>query len=176
MVKKWYVIHTQTGQEERVKAGIESRIEAKGLKEKISNILVPTERISEVKEGKKRILQRKFFPGYILIEMDLDEDSWYLIKATPGVSGFIGQGQKPLPLKESEINAIIRQTEEKKEKPQPKVLFEKGEAVRVKEGPFTNFNGVVEEINPDKQKLKVMVSIFGRSTPVELEYWQVERV
>ncbi|MFH1855741.1 MAG: transcription termination/antitermination protein NusG [Candidatus Omnitrophota bacterium] len=176
MVKKWYVIHTQTGQEDKVRAGIESRIEAKGLKDKISNILVPTERISEVKEGKKRILQRKFFPGYILIEMEMDDNTWYLIKSTPGVAGFIGQGNKPFPLKKSEIEAIIKQTAEKKEKPQPKVIFEKGEAVRVKEGPFTNFNGVIEEVNPDKQKLKVMVSIFGRSTPVELEYWQVERV
>lgn len=176
MSRKWYVIHTQTGQEEKVKAGIESRIEANSLQDKINNILVPTERISEVKEGKKRISQRKFFPGYVLVEMELDEQTWYLIKSTPGVSGFIGSGKKPLPLKESEIKAIIRQAEEKKEKPKPKVIFEKGEAVRIKEGPFTNFSGVIEEVNPDRQKLKVMVSIFGRSTPVELEYWQVERI
>jgi transcriptional antiterminator NusG len=176
MAKKWYVIHTQTGQEEKVKAGIESRIEASSLQNKISNILVPTEKISEVKEGKRRVSQRKFFPGYVLVEMELDEQTWYLIKSTPGVSGFIGSGDRPLPLKESEIKAIIRQTEEKKEKPKPKVVFEKGEAVRIKEGPFTNFSGVIEEVNPDKQKLRVMVSIFGRSTPVELEYWQVERI
>ncbi len=176
MAKKWYVLHTQTGQEEKVKAGLESRIEAKSLEDKVSNILVPTEKVSEVKEGKRRILHRKFFPGYVLIEMELDEETWYLIKSTPGVSSFIGSGNKPLPLKESEIKVIIQQTKEKKEKPQPRVLFEKNEAVRIKEGPFTNFSGVIEGVNPDKQKLKVMVSIFGRSTPVELEYWQVEKI
>lgn len=176
MPKKWYVVHTQTGQEEKVKASLETRIESKVLKDKVSAILVPTERISEVREGKKRILQRKFFPGYVMIEMELDDDTWYLIKTTPGVSGFIGSRNKPLPLKDSEVKAMIRQAEDKKEKPQPKVVFEKGESVRIKEGPFTNFTGVIEDINPNKQKLKVMVSIFGRSTPVELEYWQVERM
>ena len=176
MVKKWYVVHTQTGQEEKVKAGLESMIRAKDLGAKVDNILVPTEKVSEVKEGKRRILHRKFFPGYVLIEMELDEETWYLIKSTPGVSGFIGSGKKPLPLKESEIKVIIQQAKEKKEKPQPRILFEKNEAVRIKEGPFTNFSGVIEGVNPDKQKLKVMVSIFGRSTPVELEYWQVEKI
>lgn len=176
MPKKWYVVHTQTGQEEKVKASLETRIESKVLKDKVSAILVPTERISEVREGKKRILQRKFFPGYVMIEMELDDDTWYLIKTTPGVSGFIGSRNKPLPLKDSEVKAMIKQAEDKKERPQPKVIFEKGESVRIKEGPFTNFTGVIEDINPNKQKLKVMVSIFGRSTPVELEYWQVERM
>ncbi len=176
MAKKWYVVHTQTGQEEKVKAGLESRVEAKSLGDKVSNILVPTEKVSEIKEGKRRILHRKFFPGYVLIEMELDEETWYLIKSTPGVSSFIGSGKKPLPLKESEIKVIIQQAKEKKEKPQPRILFEKNEAVRIKEGPFTNFSGVIEGVNPDKQKLKVMVSIFGRSTPVELEYWQVEKI
>jgi len=176
MAKKWYVVHTQTGQEEKVKAGLESMIRAKSLGDKVNNILVPTEKVSEVKEGKRRILHRKFFPGYVLIEMELDEETWYLIKSTPGVSGFIGSGKKPLPLKESEIKVIIQQAKEKKEKPQPRILFEKSEAVRIKEGPFTNFSGVIEGVNPDKQKLKVMVSIFGRSTPVELEYWQVEKI
>ncbi len=176
MAKKWYVVHTQTGQEEKVKAGLESMIRAKSLGDKVNNILVPTEKVSEVKEGKRRILHRKFFPGYVLIEMELDEETWYLIKSTPGVSSFIGSGKKPLPLKESEIKVIIQQAKEKKEKPQPRILFEKNEAVRIKEGPFTNFSGVIEGVNPDKQKLKVMVSIFGRSTPVELEYWQVEKI
>jgi len=176
MAKKWYVIHTQTGQEEKVKAGLESMIRAKSLGDKVNNILVPTEKVSEVKEGKRRILHRKFFPGYVLIEMELDEETWYLIKSTPGVSSFIGSGKRPLPLKESEIKVIIQQAKEKKEKPQPRILFEKNEAVRIKEGPFTNFSGVIEGVNPDKQKLKVMVSIFGRSTPVELEYWQVEKI
>lgn len=176
MAKKWYVVHTQTGQEEKVKAGLKSRVEAKSLGDKVSNILVPTEKVSEIKEGKRRILHRKFFPGYVLIEMELDEETWYLIKSTPGVSSFIGSGKKPLPLKESEIKVIIQQAKEKKEKPQPRILFEKNEAVRIKEGPFTNFSGVIEGVNPDKQKLKVMVSIFGRSTPVELEYWQVEKI
>lgn len=173
---RWYVIHTQTGHENRVKLNISRRAKSDGLEDYISRILIPTEKVSEVKDGKKSITQRKFFPGYILIEMELNEESWHLVRNTPGVTGFVGSGVKPIPLRESEIKAILKQTEEKKAKPKPKVLFEPGEGVRVKEGPFTNFNGTIEEVNPDKGKLKVMVSIFGRSTPVELEYWQVERL
>lgn len=176
MAKNWYVIHTQTGREERVKNALESRALQNNMQDKITQVLIPTEKVSEIKAGKKKISTRKFFPGYVLVEMELNDDTWYLIKNTPGVSGFIGSGKKPLPLRESEVTSIIKQTEEKKEKPTPKVIFEKGENVRVKEGPFVNFNGTIEEVNPNKGKLKVMVAIFGRTTPVELEYWQVEKI
>jgi len=176
MLKKWYVIHTQTGYEEKIKLNVEKRAQESSLQELISQILIPTEKISEVKAGKRKISFRKFFPGYVLIEMELTDELWYLIKATPGVTGFIGPKARPQPLKEQEIKTILRQTEEKREKPTPKVIFEEGEGVRVVDGPFTNFNGIVEEVNPRKGKLKVTVSIFGRATPVELEYWQVEKV
>ena len=176
MDKKWYVIHTQTGWEEKIKASLEKRIAQSSLKDMISQILIPTERVSEVREGKKKISQRKFFPGYILMEMELNDETWYLVKNTPGVSGFIGPRARPVPLKPEEIKAILKHTEEAQEKPMPKTIFEKGEGIRVIEGPFINFDGTVEDINPLKGKLKVIISIFGRSTPVELEYWQVEKV
>jgi transcriptional antiterminator NusG len=172
----WYVIHTQTGWEEKVKASLQKRISQSAKDEMVKQILIPTERVSEVREGKKKISQRKFFPGYILIHMELNDDTWYLVKNTPGVSGFIGPRARPVPLKEEEVKAILKHTEEAKEKPLPKTIFEKGEGVRVVDGPFVNFNGTVDEINPVKGKLKVVISIFGRSTPVELEYWQVEKV
>jgi len=176
MAKKWYVIHTQTGSEEKVKSSIERRAEANEMKEMIAQILIPTEQVSEVKEGKKKISQRKFFPGYVLVEMELTDETWYLVKNIPGVTGFIGARAKPVALKEEEVQTILKQTEERKVKPTPKVIFEKGEPIRVTDGPFTNFNGVIDEVNPDKGKLKVLVTIFGRSTPVELEYWQVEKL
>ena len=173
---KWYVIHTQTGVESKVKTSLESRAEIAGLRHLIHQILIPTEKVSEVKEGKKRISERKFFPGYILVQMELTDDSWYLVKNTPGISGFVGSGKNPIPLSEEEVNQILRQQEEKTAKPKPKVEFSSGESVRVKEGAFANFNGIIEEINPNRGKLKVMVTIFGRQTPVELEYWQVEKI
>ncbi len=176
MAKHWYVVHTQTGHEEKVKQTLEARTQQFNMQDRILQVLIPTEKVSEIKAGRKKISTRKFFPGYVLVEMEMTDDSWYLVKNTPGVSGFIGSGRKPLPLKESEIDGIIKQAEEKKEKPTPKIIFEKGESVRVKEGPFVNFNGTVEETNPNKGKLKVLVAIFGRTTPVELEYWQVEKV
>ena len=176
MAKHWYVIHTQTGYEDRVKTVLEAKVKAGLAKEGISQILVPIEQVSEIKAGKKRISQRKFFPGYILVEMELTDDTWYLIKSIPGVTGFVGAGSKPLPLQESEIDTILKQAKEAKEKPTPKVTFEKGEAVRVTDGPFTNFNGTIEDTNVAKGKIKVMISIFGRATPVELETWQVEKV
>ena len=176
MAKNWYVLHTQTGYEDKVKLSIETRAEASNLKELIAQVMVPTEKVSEVKEGKKRISTRKFFPGYILLEMELNDETWYLVKNTPGVSGFIGPRARPVPLREDEIKAILRHTEEAQEKPLPKTIFEKGEGVRVIDGPFVNFNGTIDEINPVKGKLKVIISIFGRATPVELEYWQVEKV
>jgi len=176
MPKKWYVIHTQTGHEEKVKRNIERHLQETALQESVAQILIPTEKISEVRAGKKNISFRKFFPGYVLLEMELTDKVWYLIRSTPGVTGFIGPRSRPQALKEQEIKGILRQAEERKEKPAPKVIYEKGEGVRVVNGPFTNFNGIVEEINPNKGKLKVTVSIFGRATPVELEYWQVEKI
>lgn len=176
MPMQWYVVHTQTGCEQRVKNSLLTRVSSKGMEEKISQILIPTEKVSEIKEGQKKITERKFFPGYVLIEMDLSDETWYLVKNTPGISGFVGSGTKPLPLSEEEVQGIIQRQEEKQTKPQPKVIFELGESVRVKEGAFANFNGTIEEINPNKGKLKVMVTIFGRATPVELEYWQVEKI
>ncbi|MBU4343072.1 MAG: transcription termination/antitermination protein NusG [Candidatus Omnitrophica bacterium] len=176
MTSKWYVIHTLTGQEEKVKTTIEGKIQEGALKEKVFQVLIPTEQVSEVKDGKKKISLRKFFPGYVLLEMDLDDETWYVVRNIPGVTGFIGTKTRPTPLLESEVNHIIKQTEERKEKPTPKVIFEKGDSVKIIEGPFINFSGIVEEVNPDKGKVKVMVSIFGRATPVEMEYWQVERL
>ena len=176
MSKHWYVIHTQTGYEDRVKKALESKVKAGLAKDSITQVLVPIEQVSEVKAGKKRISQRKFFPGYLLVEMELTDEAWYLIKSTSGVTGFVGAGSKPLPLKSEEIDTILKQAQEAKEKPTPKVIFEKGENIRVNDGPFTNFNGAIEEVNLAKGKIKVMISIFGRATPVELETWQVEKV
>ena len=173
---KWYVLHTQTGVEAKVKAGLESRSDIAGLRHLIHQVLIPTEKVSEVKEGKKRISERKFFPGYILVQMELTDESWYLVKNTPGISGFVGSGKHPIPLPDEEVMQIIRQQEEKTQKPKPKVEFTSGESVRVKEGAFANFNGMIEEVNPNRGKLKVMVTIFGRQTPIELEYWQVEKI
>jgi transcriptional antiterminator NusG len=175
-MKKWYVVHTQTGAEDKVKSLLENRIVAGGLGDLITKVVIPTEQVSEIRSGKKRISQRKFFPGYLIVEMELNEKTYLLIKATPGVTGFIGLGKKPMPLAQQEVENILKKTEETQTKPSPKIVFEKGEQVRVTEGPFVNFNGTIEEIHPEKGKLKVSVSIFGRSTPVELEYWQVEKV
>ncbi|MBI1883249.1 MAG: transcription termination/antitermination factor NusG [Chlamydiae bacterium] len=174
MPAKWYVIHTLSGQEQKVKEQLERKVALEAMQEKIADVLVPIENVSEVRAGKKKITKRKFFPGYILVQMDLNDDSWYLVKNTPGVIGFVGAGT-PVPLLESEIQSILNQIEEKKEKVKPKILFEKGETIKVNDGPFVNFNGVIEELDPDRGKLKVMVTIFGRATPVELEYWQVEK-
>ncbi len=176
MAKQWYVVHTLTGQEDRVRLSLQKAIESGKFGESVSQVLVPMEKVSEVKAGKKKISERRVFPGYVMIEMELNDETWYQIKSTPGVAGFVGSGVKPVALQEEEVRQILQATHDKMEKPTPKVVFEKGEAVRINEGPFTNFNGVVEEIHPEKGKLKVMVTIFGRSTPVELEYWQVEKV
>ena len=175
MTKKWYVVHTQTGLEDKVRTGLEKRISASDLKDQIGQIMIPTEQVSEIRSGKKRVSQRKFFPGYLLVEMELNERSYLLVKSTPGVTGFIGLGKHPFSLPDSEVENILKKSEETQSKPSPKVIFAKGEQVRVTEGPFLNFNGTIENINPEKGKLKVAVSIFGRATPVELEYWQVER-
>jgi transcription termination/antitermination protein NusG len=175
-MRNWYVVHTQTGLEDKVKALLEHRIGAQNLAESISKVVIPTEQISEVRSGKKKISQRKFFPGYILVEMDLSEEAYLLVKTTPGVTGFIGLGKKPMPLPEHEVNSILKRTEETAAKPSPRTVFDRGEAVRVTDGPFVNFNGTIDEVHPEKGKLRVSVSIFGRATPVELEYWQVEKI
>lgn len=175
-MKSWYVVHTQTGLEDKVKTSLENKIAASGLQEEISSVVIPTEQVSEVRSGKKKITQRKFFPGYLLVEMDLNEKTYLFVKTAPGVTGFIGLGKKPMPLPQSEVDNILKKTKDTQVKPSPKIVFEKGEQVRVTEGPFQNFNGTIDEIHPEKGKIKVSVSIFGRSTPVELEYWQVEKV
>ncbi len=175
-VMYWYVIHTQTGQENKVKTTLEQKIQQGGTTGAVSQILVPTERVSEVRGGKKRISERKFFPGYLLVQMEMTDDNWHLVRTTPGVTGFIGAGRKPVALSDEEVNEILKQTEARKDKPTPRVTFSKGEGVRVIEGPFANFNGAIEEVNAQRGKLKVMVSIFGRQTPVELEFWQIERL
>ena len=175
-MKQWYVIHTQTGQEAKVKTSLETKLRQGPGLEAIEQVLVPTERVSEIRSGKKRISERKFFPGYILVHMELTDEAWHLVRTTQGVTGFIGAGRQPVALSEDEVNEIVRQTEERKEKPAPRVTFSKGEGVRVNEGPFANFSGVIDEVNAQRGKLKVMVSIFGRQTPVELEFWQVERL
>jgi transcriptional antiterminator NusG len=174
-VKNWYVVHTQTGSEEKVKSTLEKRIAQTGIQDLITSVIIPTEQVSEVRSGKKKISQRKFFPGYLLMEMELSEQTYLFVKTTPGVTGFIGLGKKPMPLPQTEVDNILKRTKEAAAKPSPKVVFEKGEQVRVTEGPFLNFNGTIEEIHPEKGKIKVSVSIFGRSTLVELEYWQVEK-
>lgn len=175
-MKNWYVVHTQTGLEDKVKVALESKIIAHGLHDSIGRVIIPTEQVSEIRSGKRKISQRKFFPGYLLVEMELNEQTYLLVKTVTGVTGFIGLGKKPMPLPQVEVDTILKKTQETKAKPSPKVMFQKGEQVRVIEGPFVNFSGSVEEINPEKGKLKVSVSIFGRATPVELEFWQIEKV
>ena len=174
--KKWYVVHTQTGSEEKARAGLESKIATSDLKNFIEQVVVPTEQVSEVRRGKKRISERKFFPGYLLIKMDMTKESWYLVKSIPGITGFIGPGQRPTPITDSEVNSILQRTEDTETKPTPKVSYDIGESIRISQGPFANFNGQVTEAHPERGKLKVSVSIFGRSTLVELEYWQVEKL
>lgn len=176
MSKKWYVVHTQTGLEDKVKAALEKAIAASESKDLMGQVVIPTEQVSEVRGGKKKVSQRKFFPGYLLVEMELNESSYLLVKNTPGVTGFIGAGKHPSSLSESEIKNILKKSEETQVRPSPKVVFARDEQVRVIDGPFVNFSGTIEEVRPEKGKLKVGVSIFGRATPVELEYWQVEKI
>jgi transcription termination/antitermination protein NusG len=173
--KQWYIVHTYSGFEERVRENLEQRIEALGMRDKFGEVKIPTETVVEMKSGKKREVQRKFFPGYILIEMDMADDAWHLVKNTPKVTGFVGTGKKPTPLTQEEVDSILNQVVTTKEKPKPKHVYEHGEHVRIADGPFTNFTGVVEEVNLDRSTLKVMVTIFGRSTPVELDFMQVTR-
>lgn len=176
MSKKWYVIHAYSGFENSVKRTLQERIARAGMEDKFGQILVPVEEVMEIKGGQKSISERKFFPGYVLIEMELTDETWHLVKHTPKVSGFVGGSlMKPAPISPKEVQSILEQIQEGVEKPKPKILFEIGEAVRVKEGPFTDFHGNVEEVNYDKSKLRVSVSIFGRPTPIELDFDQVEK-
>jgi len=176
MALQWYVVHAYSGFENQVKRSLEDRVKRSGLGEKFGQILVPTEEVIEMRDGQKRKSDRKFFPGYVLVQMDMDESSWHLVKDCPKVMGFIGgTSDKPTPITEKEAQTILNRIQEGTEKPKPKVLFEVGEVVRVIDGPFTDFNGVVEEVNYEKSRLRVAVSIFGRSTPVELEFGQVSK-
>ena len=172
---KWYIVHTYSGFERKVRESLESRIKAFGLEGRIGRVLIPTEPVTEVRGGKKYTTERMFYPGYVLVEMDMDDQVWHVVKSTPRVTGFVGTGQQPTPLSDEEVKQIVYRVAESKEKPKLKVKFEKNESVRITDGPFQNFTGVIEEVDPQRGKLKISVSIFGRSTPVELEYWQVER-
>jgi len=173
---KWYIIHAYSGFERKVRESLESRITAFGLQNKIGRIMIPTEPVTELRNGKKYTIDRVFLPGYVLVEMDLDNDLWHVIKNTPRVTGFLGTGDNPVALSEQEVSSILFRSDAAKDKPSMKVKFDKGEQVRINEGPFTSFNGVVDEVNLDKNTLKVMVTIFGRSTPVELDFLQVEKI
>jgi transcriptional antiterminator NusG len=182
MQKEWFVIHTLTGQENKVREGILRRTKVEEMEEYVGEVLVPTEKVSEVKKGVRTTTTRKFFPGYVLAQLalydearKLREKTWYFIQGIAGIIRFVG-GEKPAPLPLEEVEIVLHQMEEKKEKVKPKVVFEPGETVKINDGPFLNFSGVVEEVDPNRGKLKVSVAIFGRTAPVELEYWQVERV
>jgi|SRR5438094_1954216 len=172
---KWYIIHSYSGFERKVKESLESRIQAFGLQEKIGRVLIPTEPVTEVRGGKKYTVERMFYPGYVLVEMDMDDHVWHVVKSTPRVTGFVGTGQQPTPLSEEEVQHIVYRVGEAKDKPKLRVKFEKNETVKITEGPFATFTGIVDEVNEDRETLKVMVTIFGRSTPVELEFNQVEK-
>lgn len=176
MSKRWYVVHVYSGMEKSVQRALVDRIARAELEDSFGQILVPSEEVVEVKGGKKSITERRIFPGYVLVEMDLTDETWHLVKSTPRVTGFLGgSGNRPAPISDKEVEKILSQMEEGVEKPRPKVLFEVGEMVRVKEGPFADFNGNVEEVNYEKSKVRVSVTIFGRSTPVELDFSQVEK-
>jgi transcriptional antiterminator NusG len=176
MAKRWYVVHAYSGFEKQVKRSLEDRIERSGMKDLFGEVLVPTEEVVEMKGGQKRRSDRKFFPGYVLVEMEMTDDTWHLVKDVPKVMGFIGgTADRPAPITQKEADAILNRVKEGVDKPRPKVLFEPGQMVRVIDGPFNDFNGVVEEVDYDKSRLKVAVLIFGRSTPVELEFHQVEK-
>ncbi len=176
MASRWYVIHVYSGFEKKVALAIREQAEQKGLGERFEEILVPTEEVVEVKRGAKVSSDRKIFPGYVLIKMDLDDETWHLVKNTAKVTGFLGGRGRPSPISEGEAARIMRQVQEGIERPKPSITFEIGEQVRVSDGPFTSFNGVVEEVDEEKSRIKVAVSIFGRATPVDLEYSQVEKV
>ena len=176
MALKWYVVHVYSGFENKVKAALEERIATSSYPEKFGEVVVPTEEIVELVKGKRKTSSRKFYPGYILVRMELDDQTWHIVNDTAKVTGFLGGRKKPTPISEAEAEQILNRMEAGKLKPQPKYFFESGDEIRVIDGPFTNFNGTVQEVNPEKGKIKVLVSIFGRSTPVELEFVQVQKL
>jgi len=176
MTMQWYVVHAYSGFEKSVQRALKERIERDGMQDSFGEILVPVEEVVEMKGGQKKTTERKFFPGYVLVQMEMNDDSWHLVKSTPKVTGFVGgTANKPAPISEREVQAILQQMQEGVEKPKPKVTFESGELVRVIDGPFNEFNGTVEEVNYEKSKMRVSVTIFGRATPVELDFSQVEK-
>ncbi len=175
MAKQWYIIHTYSGFEKKVKESLEGRVTAFGLGERIGRVMIPTEDVVEVRGGKKVVSNRMFYPGYVLVEMEMDDDTWHVVRSTPRVTGFVGSGQTPSPLTEAEVDNIIHRVTTSADRPKPKVSFERNEQVRIVDGPFATFTGVVEEVNADRSTLKVSVTIFGRSTPVELDFAQVEK-
>jgi len=175
MAKNWYIVHTHTGFEDKVKEALQERIRMAGQEELFGEILIPTEQVVEMVKGSRKTSERKFFPGYILVNMELNDATWHTVQDTPRITGFVGDSRHPQPLLEKDAQKILGRIEEGATTPKPKVIFEEGDSVRVTEGPFANFQGVIEEVHPDKGRVKVMVSIFGRSTPVELEYIQVSK-
>jgi transcriptional antiterminator NusG len=176
VAKLWYIVHTYSGFEHKVKLALEERIKNEGKQDFFGQILVPTEKVIELVKGQRKASSRKFYPGYILVQMELNDETWHLVRHTPKVTGFIGSQERPIPLSEDEAQTIIQQMEEGAHKPRPKYRFERGDEVRVVDGPFASFNGVIDEVMPDKGKVRVLVSIFGRSTPVELDLVQVNRI
>ena len=173
--KQWFIVHTYSGFERKVAESLRQRVQAYGRENEIGEVLIPTEDVVEMRGGKKVVSSKRFFPGYILVEMSMSDEGWHLVKNTPKVTGFVGAGSKPTPLTREEVDQILHQVTVAAEKPKPKYSFEKGDQVRINEGPFTSFNGLVDEVNVDRNTLKVMVTIFGRSTPVELDFLQVEK-
>ena len=176
MEKNWYIIHTYSGFEKKVAESLRSRIDAAGLAEKFGEIMVPTEDVIEMRQGKKVVTSKLFYPGYVLVEMEMNDETWHVVRSTPRVTGFVGSGPKPSPLTAEEVDRIVHKVEVAAENPKPKLEFEKGENIKITDGPFKDFNGSVEEINADRSTLRVMVTIFGRATPVELDFYQVEKV
>ena len=177
MAKRWYVVHAYSGFEKSVQKALKERIERESMQDLFGQVLVPVEEVVDVKNGKRSISERKFFPGYVLVEMEMTDDTWHLVKSTPKVTGFVGgTANRPAPISAKEVESIMQQMQDGVEKPKPKVLFEVGERVRVNEGPFTDFNGSVDEVNYERNKLRVSVQIFGRDTPVELDFSQVEKL
>ena len=176
MSSDWYILRVHSGQEEQIRDGLEKRVKTFGLGDAIERVLVPTERVSEIKGGKKRVSRKKLYPGYLMVQMEITEEAWFLVKETPGIGDFVGPHDKPAPMNPDEVERIVAQTEATEEAPKIKIGFEEGDAIKITEGPFENFDGVVEEITPDKGMVKVVVTIFGRPTPVDLEYWQLEKI
>jgi len=174
--KHWYIVHTYSGFEKKVAESLQQRVQVYGLQDEIGEVLIPTEDVMEMRAGRKVVTPKRFFPGYILVQMRMSDNAWHVVKNTPKVTGFVGAGARPTPLTQEEVDQILLQVTTAAEKPKPRYSFDRGDQVRINEGPFTSFHGVVDEVNPDRNTLKVMVTIFGRSTPVELDFLQVEKI